>query len=1723
MFKPTRFFTFFFLLFISTVAFCQSYEECSTAMQNPVNITTFPHTEVVYIDPSWTMDTDYLPNGLSGNNSTSYWAFTLDNTKKYDFSFLLQGGGVIDDNVSIGFGESCPLSNTEEIFFGLLDDIETTVECNSLNSTTTYIFVFAVDQGNEGEIHVIISDVTPENDECSNDNPDILTVDSGTTYCADGEYNYCGMPTTEDHQVFYKYTNLTGANLDLSLSFTADNSNGNPATDISMLALIDDCTSATVFPGTTDADYCNILGAGPQEICCIEDSETVIIVLGSEEGSGGDFSIVATENTESPIGNNDECTESLDITPTNTNEWWGVDVVLENACPEDFIVNAGCDFDIDPVVWFNFTTPSTGSLELYIQNILGSGYLTILENTIDCDNVTLLDGVGCLSGAGPFGPFEILPNQTYQIPFGGALPDLHFFEMQIAVSPTNDECENAIDLSFTGGVESTTIGATQGVNPYNSNACTDEDETNTVWFTYEVPEFDKGFGIELQPGDPNPIMGDINIVVFDEFGCIFSEAIGEVCTNAQNYLEDFSCVGPGFYTIRVASSNTNAGDFSIFIEPLDQVQDNDYCYSADLSLNPGLECVWMNTTANTVDACPEDNFLDPGNCGLSSGSVVWYEITAPVNAELLDLQINSGGGSTPFMALFPGNPSDCNDQSFVPGTTCYEGLFPSLEDLGQPVIPIIGGTTYLIAIGVTDPFGAMIDFGIKWISPPVNDICLAAIPLVGNTAMDGTTACASQPIPGEYNSPACTDEDELNTVFYTYEVPPTDKGFNITITAAAVDGLSGNINLVVFEDDPSGSCATGIGGVSVDDVCTSSAVLNEEFECVGPGTYVIRVSTSEINEGGFTIMISPQVIEQPNDYCDAPNVTSFNPPIENEWMMADANTANACPESFDLVPDCGFDDFPVVWYEITSPAIVESLDLQINGGGVNPFIGIFSYTTDCENIFPLVGSTCYSGIFSDLNAIGQPQIDVTPVTTYLIGVGSDDPTGFIIEIGIKWITTDIECPDGGFPGDSCDDEDACTIDDTIDEDCNCVGIFQDNDGDGTCDAEDVCSDGPEPGTACDDNDICTENDIINEDCLCIGTFVDSDGDGTCDAEDVCADGPEPGTACDDNDICTENDMINEDCLCIGTFVDSDGDGVCDAEDVCPDGPEPGMTCDDGDVCTIDDIVNEDCLCIGTFEDSDNDGTCDAEDVCENGPEPGTSCDDENVCTIDDVINEDCLCIGTFQDSDFDGTCDAEDICPDGPEPGTACDDGDDTTFNDQITPDCICEGSTDTLFCPGLGLYIGDACDDGDECTINDVVDEDCNCVGEYVDSDGDGTCDANDLCPDGPEPGTACDDNNTETSNDQINANCICIGEIDSTYCTDLDLYIGDNCDDMDSCTINDVVDMDCNCTGTFQDSDDDGVCDAEDVCPDGPEPGTACDDNNMETSNDQINADCICIGEIDSIYCADLDLYIGDNCDDMDSCTVNDVVDMDCNCTGTFQDSDGDGVCDAEDLCPDGPEPGTPCDDMNDESANDTINEDCECVGVIIPDYCAELDLFIGDTCDDDDNCTISDTVNDDCECVGVFQDSDDDTICDAEDNCPGTANEDQADNDEDGFGDVCDGDDDNDGILDIDDNCPFIPNEDQADEDGDGVGDACDSVDTKNQQLENVTLYPNPTTGFLHIESSLKLNYRIFNIQGKLVSKSNNSVDQIDISDLRSGLYFIELSDAQQTYGFNKIIKL
>ena len=321
-----------------------------------------------------------------------------------------------------------------------------------------------------------------------------------------------------------------------------------------------------------------------------------------------------------------------------------------------------------------------------------------------------------------------------------------------------------------------------------------------------------------------------------------------------------------------------------------------------------------------------------------------------------------------------------------------------------------------------------------------------------------------------------------------------------------------------------------------------------------------------------------------------------------------------------------------------------------------------------------------------------------------------------------------------------DDGDVCTLDACLNGDV--TNIFQDADNDLTCDANDGCPNDP--------------NKIAPGVCGCGVSDADTDGDGTVDCNDGCPNDP--------------NKIAPGQCGCGVSDVDTDGDLIADCNDGCPNdpnkiapgncgcgNPEPGTTCDDGNSATINDVIGSNCQCAGTLLGSDCEGVPGGTAL------PATACNDNNACTTGDVYDANCQCAGTFADADGDGTCDANDLCPGGPEPGTACDDGNSTTINDVIGSNCQCAGTllgSDCEGVPGGPALPGTACDDNNACTTGDVYDANCQCAGTFADADNDGTCDADDLCANGPEPGTACDDGDVNTENDMVDANCNCTGD---------------------------------------------------------------------------------------------------------------------------------------------------------------------------------------------------------------------------------------------------------------------------------------------------------------------------------------------------------------------------
>jgi len=153
------------------------------------------------------------------------------------------------------------------------------------------------------------------------------------------------------------------------------------------------------------------------------------------------------------------------------------------------------------------------------------------------------------------------------------------------------------------------------------------------------------------------------------------------------------------------------------------------------------------------------------------------------------------------------------------------------------------------------------------------------------------------------------------------------------------------------------------------------------------------------------------------------------------------------------------------------------------------------------------------------------------------------------------------------------------------------------------------------------------------------------------------------------------------------------------------------------------------------------------------------------------------------------------------------------------------------------------------------------------------------------------------------------------------------------------------------------------------------------------------------------------------------------------TGADSDGDGVEDSCDNCPDTSNPTQ--ENVDGDELGDACDDDIDADG--IPNEADNCSTVPNATQQDTDN----DTVGDACDACPGFNDAEDldgDGVPDACDNCPETPNSAQEDLDFDNHGDTCDPDDDGDGWPDDGDNCPTVPNPAQEDDDRDGWGHCC-----------------------------------------------------------------------------------
>ncbi|RJO66724.1 MAG: choice-of-anchor D domain-containing protein [Myxococcales bacterium] len=446
-------------------------------------------------------------------------------------------------------------------------------------------------------------------------------------------------------------------------------------------------------------------------------------------------------------------------------------------------------------------------------------------------------------------------------------------------------------------------------------------------------------------------------------------------------------------------------------------------------------------------------------------------------------------------------------------------------------------------------------------------------------------------------------------------------------------------------------------------------------------------------------------------------------------------------------------------------------------------------------------------------------------------------------------TTGDRCLDGVCEptgGQSCIDDNECTIDGCDDQGCTHVADIGAECEDGnpcttgdTCNAGKTCQAGPTPLLCPEESDPTPAKDVAcrnyycqsNVGCKWTAKTGPCDDGNPCTLGDYCSSGSclagLTANVCSDDNPCTDDSCdpasgcahVNNAAAC------SDGN-PCTTGDVCAGGgcaPGAGaLDCEDGNQCTTDTCAAG----VGCQHASRSGQSCDDGNPCTTGETcagttcqggQSTVCNDGNPCT-DDSCNPASGCVSTNDNSNFcsDGSECTTDHCVGGVCVGdpVACSDGNVCT-TDTCNPSGGCQYANNIL-----------SCDDGKYCTISDT----CH----------NGSCSQTTprICGVVTEPQcqqATCDEANDRCVTGNINQGLACN---DPLYCT-----VNETCNN-GACTGGTARDCShlngqCKVGVCTESGGGSGAC----VQQNAPV-GTACDDGNGGTIEDLCNAGGVCVG---------------------------------------------------------------------------------------------------------------------------------------------------------------------------------------------------------------------------------------------------------------------------------------
>ncbi len=382
------------------------------------------------------------------------------------------------------------------------------------------------------------------------------------------------------------------------------------------------------------------------------------------------------------------------------------------------------------------------------------------------------------------------------------------------------------------------------------------------------------------------------------------------------------------------------------------------------------EDVVISNVGATNSSIPNPSNCNPGlpNADLPY-SDIWYTANADASGSIFLEAIV--GPDDPVIAVYTSDDNTCTgnftfmgcDDDGGPGLDAnltINGLTP-----GQPVWIRVWGYAY----GGSANEGTFIIAATSGGTPPANDDCAAADPVAVSVTESGTTTCATLGA-GDPTGGSCAVTTE-NSVWYSF-TPATSGSYDISFS---------NLNCIGVNNDLQFMIGTGVcGGAFTEIACNSSVASSTSFNATAGTTYYIMIDGLSGAMCDFDFIINPNC-NFTNELCaNAATIPGLSGSDVQQCLSA-CNEGVPTPNINTAPSACGDISGPVLWYQVTTDALDELLDVSVTSSDFDPHI---LFWTDCSTYITNTG-------YCDVATAGTASMSALPVTgatTYYISVSA---------------------------------------------------------------------------------------------------------------------------------------------------------------------------------------------------------------------------------------------------------------------------------------------------------------------------------------------------------------------------------------------------------------------------------------------------------------------------------------------------------------------------------------------------------------------------------------------------------------------------------------------------------------------------------------------------------------------------------------------------------------